>query len=35
MILLQFSFLFYHACAKSLILSTTDISLSKYICGAF
>ena len=33
--ILQFSFLFYHACAKSSILSLTAISLSSYICGAF
>ena len=33
--ILQFSFLFYYACAKSSILSITSISLSSYICGAF
>ena len=33
--ILQFVFLFYHACAKSSILSLTAISLSSYICGAF
>ena len=33
--ILQFSFLFYYACAKSSILSITAISLSSYICGAF
>ena len=33
--ILQFSFLFYHACAKSSILSITAISLSSYICSAF
>ena len=33
--ILQFSFLFYHACAKSSILSLTTISLSSYICSAF
>ena len=33
--ILQFSFLFYYACAKSSILSTTAISLSSYICSAF
>ena len=33
--ILQFSFLFYHACAKSAILSLTAISLSSYICSAF
>ena len=33
--ILQFSFLFYHACAKSSILSITPISLSSYICSAF
>ena len=33
--ILQFSFLFYHACAKSSILSLTAISLSSYICSAF
>ena len=32
--ILQFSFLFYHACAKSSILSLTAISLSSYICSA-
>ena len=30
--ILQFLFLFYHACAKS---SITAISLSSYICSAF
>ena len=33
--ILQFSFLFYYACAKSSILSITAISLSSYICSAF
>ena len=33
--ILQFSFLFYYACAKSSILSMTATSLSLYICGAF
>ena len=35
--ILQFSFLFYHACAKSFIyiLSLTAISLSSHICSAF
>ena len=33
--ILQFSFLFNYACAKSSILSITAISLSLYICGAF
>ena len=33
--ILQFSFLFYYACAKSSILSITAISFSSYICGAF
>ena len=33
--ILQFSFLFYHAHAKNSILSITGISLSKNICGAF
>ena len=33
--ILQFSFLFYRACAKSSILSLTAISLSSYICGTF
>ena len=33
--ILQFSFLFYQACAKSSILSITAISLSLYICSAF
>ena len=33
--ILQFSFLFYYACEKSSILSTTAISLSLYICSAF
>ena len=33
--ILQFSFLFYYACAKSSILSMTAISLSLYISGAF
>ena len=33
--ILQFSFLFYHACAMSSILSITAISLSFYICSAF
>ena len=33
--ILQFSFLFYHTCAKSSILSITAISLSSYICSAF
>ena len=33
--ILQFSFLFYHACAKSFILSLTAVSLSSYICSAF
>ena len=33
--ILQFSFLFYYACAKSSILSITAISLSSYICGDF
>ena len=33
--ILQFSFLFYYACAKSSILSITAISLSLYICSAF
>ena len=33
--ILQFSFLFYHACGKSSILSITAISLSSYICSAF
>ena len=33
--ILQFSFLFYHACAKSSMLSLTAISLSSYICSAF
>ena len=33
--ILQFSFLFYYACAKSSILSMTAISLSSYICSAF
>ena len=34
-VILQFSFLFYHACAKSSILSLTAFSLSSYICTAF
>ena len=33
--ILQFSFLFYYACAKSSILSITAISLSSYVCSAF
>ena len=33
--ILQFSFLFYHARAKNSTLSITGISLNKYICGAF
>ena len=33
--ILQFSFLFYYACAKSSILSITAISLNLYFCGAF
>ena len=33
--ILQFSLLFYHACAKSSILSINAISLSSYICSAF
>ena len=33
--ILQFSLLFYHACAKSSILSISAISLSSYICSAF
>ena len=33
--ILQFSFLFYCACAKSSILSITAISLSLYVCSAF
>ena len=33
--ILQFSFLLYHVRAKNSILSITDISLSKHICGAF
>ena len=33
--MLQFSFLFYYACAKSSILSITAVSLSSYICSAF
>ena len=33
--ILQFSFLFYYACAKSSILSITAIRLSLYICSAF
>ena len=33
--ILQFSFLFYHARAKNSILSITGISLSKYICSVF
>ena len=33
--ILQFSFLFYYACAKSSILFMTAISLSSYICSAF
>ena len=33
--ILQFSFLFYYASAKSSILSITAISLSSYICSAF
>ena len=33
--ILQFSLLFYHACAKSSMLSITAISLSSYICIAF
>ena len=33
--ILQFSFLFYYACAKSSILSITAVSLSSYICSAF
>ena len=33
--ILQLSFLFYHACAKSSILSLTAIHLSSYICSAF
>ena len=33
--ILQFSFLFYYACAKSSILYITAISLSSYICSAF
>ena len=33
--ILQFSFLFYYACAKSSILSITAISLSSYIFSAF
>ena len=33
--ILQFSLLFCHACAKSSILSMTAISLSSYICSAF
>ena len=32
---LQFSFLFYYACAKRSIMSITAISLSSYICSAF
>ena len=33
--ILQFSFLFYYACAKSSILPITAASLSSYICSAF
>ena len=33
--ILQFSFLFLYACAKSSILSITAMSLSSYICSAF
>ena len=33
--ILQFSFPFYYACAKSSILCITAISLSSYICSAF
>ena len=33
--ILQFSFLFYYACAKCSILSKTAISLSSYICSTF
>ena len=33
--ILQFSLLFCHACAKSSILSITAISLSSYMCSAF
>ena len=33
--ILQFSFLSYHARAKNSILFMTGISLSKHICGAF
>ena len=33
--ILQFSFLFYHACAKSSILSITAISLSSHILVLF
>ena len=33
--ILQFSFLFYHAHEKNSILSITGFSLSKNICGAF
>ena len=33
--ILQFSFLFYHVCAKRSMLPITAISLSSYICGAF
>ena len=33
--ILQFSFLFYYACAKSSILSITAISLNSYVCSAF
>ena len=33
--ILQFSFLFLYACAKSSTLSITAISLSSYICSAF
>ena len=33
--ILQFSFLFYHARAKNSILSIFGFSLSKNICGAF
>ena len=33
--ILQFSFLFYYACAKSFVLSITAISLSSYICSVF
>ena len=33
--ILQFSFLFYYACAKSSIFSLTVISLSLYMFSAF